>query len=197
MGIWDGGAATVGGDCSSSSTYVGSSSGGNATGCGCTRRPGAGNSFQCPMGVGEEVTVSIGEGGGTVSLDGRQWQQSGVAAAIDFPPTAVAAPTDITLIETAIAPPRDFLDWSPVYRLEPLGLTLATSAPIRLPWSNGTGGGGAADLSALSIWFSPDGACFTRVPDSYTNAGFEQGSVTRLGYFIVAAQRTAATATCP
>jgi hypothetical protein len=144
------------------------------------------------MGIGEEATVGIGTCGGTISLDGRQSPRSGVTAAIDFPPNAVTKATDITLIETAIPPAHDFLDWSPVYRVEPLGLTLVVPARIRLPWSNLSG-----SVPALSIWFSPDGVCFTPVPDSYTNAGFEQGSVTRLGYFIVATQRTATTAACP
>ena len=144
------------------------------------------------MGVGEAVTVPIDAKGGTVAIRGRQWAQSGVDAAVDFPPTALATATDITLIETAIPPPHDLLDWSPVYRVEPLGLALAAPAPLRLPWSNLSG-----SVPSLSIWFSPDGHCFTRVPDSYTNAGFEQGSATQLGYFIVAAQRSAATASCP
>jgi hypothetical protein len=178
MGIWDGGSPRVGGLCSASSA--------GATSCGCTRRQGAGNSFQCAMGVGEEVTASVGPSGGTVSLR-RPWP------AIDFRPTALAKATDITLIETAIAPPRDLLDWSPVYRIEPLGLCLAVPAPLTLPWANSSG----TTASNLAIWFSPDGTCFTRVADSYTNAGFEEGSTTQLGYFIVAQARTAATAACP
>ncbi len=186
--IWDGGDADVGGICAASASPAEP----GATSCGCTRRPGAGTSFQCPAGVGEESVATIGAAGGTVSIAGRQGAASGVDAAIDFPPTALEAPTEVALIETAIPPPLDFLDWSPVYRVEPLGFTLAAPAPIRLPWSNLSG-----IVSGLSIWFSPDGGCFSRLPDSYTNAGFEQGSITQLGYFVVAAERTASTATCP
>ena len=173
-----------------------------AVSCGCTRRPGAGNSFQCPAGIGEYSSATIGASGGTVSLQGRQGVASGVAAQLAFPATAIGTPTALKLIETAIAPPQDLLDWSPVYLVEPAGLTLAARTPIQLPWGSGPlpspqSGPSVTIAAGLAIWFSPDGTCFTRVPDSYTNAGFEQGSVTQLGYFIVGAARTAASAACP
>jgi hypothetical protein len=147
------------------------------------------------MGLGEETTVRVDASGGNVVLSGRQSMQSGVATQIEFPPTAIASPTDVTLIETAIPPPHDLLDWSPVYRVEPLGLALHTPTPVMVPWSNLSGS--TFSTQALSLWFSPDGGCFTRVSDSYTNAGFEQGSITTLGYFIVAMARNTATETCP
>ncbi len=185
--IWDGGTPVIGGACGAQAEASAS-----ATSCGCTRRPGSGNSWQCPEGIGEMVTSSVGPGGGTISIEGRQGPASGVAAAIDIPPNAIAEPTDITLIETAIPPPHDFLDWSPVYRVEPLGFALATPAPIRLPWQNLSG-----TVPTLGIWYSPDGSCFSRLTDSYTNAGFEQASISRFGYFLVAAQRSAPTDSCP
>lgn len=160
--------------------------------CGCTRRPGAGSSFQCPAGLGEATRATIGPAGGTVSLEGLQGKASGVQAELQLPPTAVSAPTTITLIETAIPPPSDLLDWSPVYLAEPAGLALVARTPVQFPWSNASG-----TAQGLAIWSSPDGVCFTRVPDSYTNAGFEQGSTTQLGYFIVGAPRTPSAASCP
>jgi hypothetical protein len=174
----------------------------SAVSCPCTRRPGAGDSLECPAGVGEYSPSTIGPGGGTVQVQGRQGAASGVAAELDFPPTAIAEPTDIKLIETNIPPPQDLLDWSPVYLVEPAGLALSVRTPISLPWSSGPvpspeSGPIAMSAAGLSIWFSADGSCFTRVSDSYTNAGFEQGSTTQLGYFIVGAPRTAATASCP
>jgi hypothetical protein len=170
--------------------------------CYCTRRPGAGNSRQCPAGLGEHASATLGPSGGSVSLQGRQGVASGVAAQLDFPPTALGTPTTITLIETAIPPPEDLLDWSPVYLVQPAGLTLAARTPVQLPWSSGPlsvpqGGPSVTTAAGLSIWFSADGTCFTRVPDSYTNAGFEQGSLTQLGYLIVGVPRSASTATCP
>jgi hypothetical protein len=158
--------------------------------CGCTRRPGVGNSFQCPAGVGEYSSASVGPAGGTVALQGRQGVESGASAQVTFAPGAIASPATITLIETAIAPPYDLLDWSPVYLVEPAGLALASPATLQLPASNSLSTAGD-----LSIWFSPDGSCFTRVADSYTNAGFMQGSTRQLGYLMVGAPR--ATSTCP
>ena len=172
-----------------------------AVSCGCTRRPGAGNTSQCPAGLGEYGSATIGPSGGSVQVQGRQGVASGVAAQLAFPPTAIATPTDIKLIETAIPPPQDVLDWSPVYLAEPAGLTLAERTPIQLPWGSGpfpvTQSPLVVTAAGLSIWFSADGTCFTRLADSYTNAGFEQGSVTQLGYFIVGVPRTAASSTCP
>jgi hypothetical protein len=191
--IWTGDAA-VGGICAASTgLLVDSGDGGDATNdwCGCSRRPGGTPSFQCPVGVGEFVTASIGSNGGTLDLAGRQGIVSGASADIEFPPTAFASTTDVTLIETAIPPPHDLLDWSPVYRLDPLGAALATPATVRLPWSN------SAEIAVgLSVWASSDGTCFTRLPDSYTNAGFEQASIESLGYLIVGTTEAAA-ATCP
>jgi hypothetical protein len=134
----------------------------------------------------------VGPAGGAITLPGRQGIVSGVSAQVTFAPGAIATPTTITLIETAIAPPSDLLDWSPVYLVEPAGLALANPAALRLPDSNSL-----STVSELSIWFSADGSCFTRIPDSYTNAGFEQGSTSQLGYLIVGTPRTASTATCP
>jgi hypothetical protein len=172
-----------------------------AVSCGCTRRPGSGNTSDCPAGLGEYGSGTIGPNGGTVQVQGRQFAASGVAAQLAFPPTAIAIPTDIKLIETAIPPPQDLLDWSPVYLAEPAGLAVAARTPIRLPWSSGPFpapvGPSSTTAAGLSIWFSADGTCFTRLPDSYTNAGFEQGSVTQLGYFIVGTPRTAGAASCP
>jgi hypothetical protein len=172
-----------------------------AVSCGCTRRPGPGNTSECPAGLGEYGSATIGPGGGNVQVQGRQGRASGVVAQLAFPPTAIATPTDVTLIETAIPPPQDLLDWSPVYLAEPAGLALAARTPVQLPWSSGpfpaSQGPSTTTAAGLSIWYSADGACFTRLADSYTNAGFEQGSTTQLGYFIVGVPRTAAATTCP
>ncbi len=131
-----------------------------------------------------------------MTLEGRQGAASGVAAEVDFPPGAVASTTDVTLIETGIAPPLDLLDWSPVYLVQPAGLVLGFPARIDLPWSNGTLAGSMTP-SDLAIWFSPDGTCFTRLSDFADNAGFEMGTLPQLGYLIVASPRAASTASCP
>ncbi len=168
---------------------AGSSSDGGA--CGCSRRTG--NSSQCPAGAGASATASVGPSGGTVTLQGNQGTASGVTAEINIASGALSTDTAIGLVETSVAPPGDLLDWSPVYAVEPVGLALAQGSAIRFPWSNSL----ATTPRDLAVWFSPDGQCFTRVPDSYTNAGFEQGTASQLGYFIVGSPRSSATATCP
>jgi hypothetical protein len=42
-----------------------------------------------------------------------------------------------------------------------------------------------------------DTCVFHAIGDSYTNAGFEQSSLTRTGYLFVAAPQDAAQASCP
>jgi hypothetical protein len=159
--------------------------------CWCTRRPGTGNSFQCPRGVGESSSTIIGASGGTASLSAEQTKQSGVPFKVDLPPTALSADTTVVLTELATPPPSAFYDWSPVYRIDPVDTMLATPGSLWVPDSNL---GGAVD-PALAIYFSVDGVTFTRVSDSYLNAGFLQGSLQRFGYVMAAAPKT--NSACP
>jgi hypothetical protein len=193
--VFDGG---VGGLCASVDVDAAAADTADAANeCGCTRRPGSsGAYFQCPPGIGNNASVTLdpqSTADTDLKLEGRQGPASGVAATIYFAPGAVQTPTVVTLIETSIAPPNDILDWSPVYAAEPLGLTLGTGAGLELPWSNTLN----AVPRDLAVWFSPDGSCFTPLPSSYTNAGFDQATITQLGYFIVGNPRTSATAACP
>jgi hypothetical protein len=112
-------------------------------------------------------------------LAGRQGV--GVPFEISFPPTALATDTCITVTETALPPPPGFVDWSPVYRIDPVGLTLATAATVKVPFSQGRevayGGG--------ELFWSAESPCtLARLPSSYTNAGFNNANVGRLGYAI-------------
>ncbi len=186
----DGSAEVVGGICGGDDASSSQTS--DPAACPCTRRPGPGDSFLCPAGVGEFVSEAIGPEGGTIAIQGRQFPRSGVAATLSFPPTALPQSTNIVLTETAIPPPADFSDWSPVYRVEPLGLRLAAATPVLFPWSNVSG----AVPQNLAIWFSPDGACFSPLPDSYLNAGANNGSTRQLGYFIVGVPRSP-NSSCP
>lgn len=161
--------------------------------CGCTRRPaGAPNPFRCPRGLGEYVSTVIGPSGGSVEIQGRQYAATGISARIDVPPTAIATPTTIVLTETAIPPPHDFVDWSPVYRVEPVGLALSSPTMIRFPSSNL-----GSVPSDLALWFSADGTCFTQVPDSFLNTDVAMGFTQTLGYYLVGVARSASTLACP
>lgn len=162
-------------------------------GCPCTRRPGPGNSWQCAMGANESASAVIGPSGGTVSLMGQQGAASGVAMTLQIPPGALASDTTITITETNVPPPASFLDWSPVWRFEPLGLTFAAHATIQMPWGNLSG---PVD-PALATYWSADGCTWERRADSYVNAGFMNASIVALGYGFAGSPRTAATASCP
>lgn len=162
-------------------------------GCSCTRRPGPGRSSQCPAGVGEFASRTIGPEGGTIQLTGQQGK--GVPFQITFPPGALSVATKITLTETSAPPPGELTDYSPIYLIEPRGLRLANLAFVRVPWSSSS----EAIARDLAIYArSEDGSCsFERVGDNYTNAGFNTGSVGTLGYLGVGAPRAPKDQNCP
>lgn len=154
--------------------------------CGCSRRPDATPTFACAPGDGSSASSLIGADGGTLRL-------AGPVTDVTFPPGAFAAPTTASFTETTIPPPYDILDWSPVYRIEPMGVTLAVPARLEIPWQNSSG----AVPAGLTLWYSPDGSCFTPVPGAYENAGFFQAATTTLGYFVSGVARDSSTASCP
>jgi hypothetical protein len=191
--------ASVGGICANAG--VGSAPVPNGTTCVCTRRPGSSHSyFECPAGVGDNASLSLGPNGGTLSLDGREGAVSGVPAQIQFAPDSVQTQTTVTLVETSIAPPADLVDWSPVYLVEPAGLVLANPARLSLPDTNSSDPTGQMQNLApsnITIWFSVDGTCFSPLADSLGNAGFMTGALSQLGYLMVGAPQNASTPTCP
>lgn len=157
--------------------------------CACTRRPGSGTSWQCPIGVGQAASATIGPKGGTVSLYGQQG-----AFELVIPPTALDHDVTITIVETSEAPLGSFVDFSPVYRIEPTDLTFAVPVKVKIPWGNSL----TQVSKALSIyWAQGCAGTFERVPDSYVSAGFNQASTTKLGWAIVGYERDPSLAACP
>ncbi|HVT07792.1 MAG TPA: hypothetical protein VHO67_10045 [Polyangia bacterium] len=163
-------------------------------GCPCTRTPGPGNSFQCPMGAGQTSYATIGPAGGQIMLLGQQSKTTNVPFGIKFPPGALVTDTRISVTETDLPPPSGVLDWSPVYLVEPRGLELAKVASVQIPWSSNL----TALPNTLGIYARDEsGSCaFKRLVDSYTNAGFEQASLTQFGYLLVGVASTVNPATC-
>jgi hypothetical protein len=74
-----------------------------------------------------------------------------------------------------------------------MGVEFAAAITLRFPWSN-LDGMVPADMA---IWYSPDGASFSRLPDSEGNAGFDLGTTRELGYFLVGIPKSSLTASCP
>jgi hypothetical protein len=163
-------------------------------GCPCTRRPGAGNSYLCPMGVGQKSYLYLDASGGSVILLGQQSAKTNVPFALTFPPGAVNTLTLVSIEETDLPPPSGFLDWSPVYLVEPRGLALAKVAGLQIPWSSNV----SQIPSTLAIYARDEnGTCgWKPLIDSYTNAGFEQASLTELGYLFVGVPSAINPSTC-
>jgi len=165
------------------------------TGCPCTRRPGPGNSYKCPVGANAFSRRTIGPAGGTVTLVGRQGAASGVNFMLSIPPGALSQPTLITVTETNLSPPAGFVDFSPVYHVEPDGLSFAQIAALQVPQGSNLS---LVPIDLAIYQSAADDTCaFQPIADSYTNAGFEQSSLTRTGYLFVAAPQSAAQASCP
>jgi len=164
-------------------------------GCPCTRRPGAGNSFQCPAGANASISQSIGPEGGSIVLLGQQGASSGVPFSVHVPPGAVAQATLLTITETKLPPPANFVDYSPIYHFEPDNLSLGQVVSVQIPWRSNS----STVPQDLGIYWSPlANTCgFTLLGDSSTNAGFEMASLTHAGYLFVGVPKTAVQATCP
>ena len=161
--------------------------------CHCTRRPGPGTSFRCPAGADEQASALIGPAGGVVELSGQQGR--GVPFSLKIPPRALAAPRRITVTETSTPPPADFIDFSPIYRVDPIDLALTVPGEWQVPWGNFEGD----TPRDLALYWSPSGAptSFTRLPDSFVNAGFNQASARNGGFLFVGAPKGARHAHCP
>jgi len=167
-----------------------------APSCPCTRRPGPGNSYLCPMGANATVTQSIGPAGGLIYVLGQQSKMSNVPFAVQIPPGALTETVMVTVTETNLDPPADFVDYSPVFHVEPDTLALFKIAPMQVPWSSNP----IVDdfPPEFGVYWNPAATTcgFTRVADSYTNAGFENASFVRSGYYFVGSPKTATQPMC-
>jgi hypothetical protein len=163
-------------------------------GCPCTRRPGAGNSYLCPMGVGKKSYLYLDASGGEIILLGQQSAKTNIPFGLNIPPGAVDRLTLISVEETDLPPPSGFLDWSPVYLIEPRGLSFSKVAGVQVPWSSNV----SQVPRTLAIYARDEnGTCgWKPLIDSYTNTGFEQASLTQLGYLFVGVPSTIDPATC-
>jgi len=165
-------------------------------GCPCTRRPGPGNSYQCAQGINESWKQTIGPEGGGIDLEAQQ--HGGTPFVITFPPGAVEAPVEVTITETNLSPPVTFEDYSPIYRVAPIGLKLQKIAKLDVPFGNSIGG--ASGPTGIMIYqSSPSNPCdFEPLVDSNNVVtGTMEASMTRGGYFFVGLPKPASSATCP
>ena len=165
-----------------------------AANCPCSRRPGVNNSFKCAMGTGESITQRVGTAGGSVQLTAQQGASSGVDFRIDVPPKTMQADIEVQITETTNPPPAEFVDYSPIYLVEPGDVSSQFQIRLTVPF----GGNDGEIPVTLAIYAAADPAGpFERVSDSYINAGFLQGSIRHFGAFFAGSPRTAAEAACP
>jgi hypothetical protein len=158
--------------------------------CPCSRRPGENNSFRCPRGTGKVATAAIGPEGGTLSLGGTD-ATLGVAFSLEIPPNDLAETVVLSVTESTLPPPAAYVDWSPIYDLQPAGLTLSIPAKLTVPMTNVDG---VIPLDT-SINLSADcGQSYSRLPDSYEGVT----SLWKLGPVFVGYPRTSVdVAACP
>jgi len=160
----------------------------SGTACPCSRRPGENNSFMCPVGTGQSASASIGTKGGTVTLNGTP-STVGVPVTLTIATNALSQSGTVTITETTLAPPAGYVDESPVYDIEgPAGATLVGPAAVSIPSQNNLRIGSLQ----LSIYTSADGIAYSRIQDSYINAGFLQGSLSKFGFLFAGYPQTAA-----
>jgi hypothetical protein len=158
-------------------------------GCPCSRRPGENNSFMCPRGAGATASAVIGPGGGTLLLGGTP-STLGLDFQLYVPPGALAETVVISVTEAALPPPAPYVDYSPIYDLQPAGLTSSAPMTVTVPWMNVDG----IVPRELAIYQSTQdcGISYTRVADSGQNAGFNEGSLSILGPVFMGYPRDAA-----
>jgi hypothetical protein len=159
------------------------SAGAVATTCPCSRRAEAPISMQCPRGSDRAIAMNVGPDGGSIALSGtRQTQAQGVPVKLDIFAGSLENETKITLLESSLSPPDGFVDWSPVYVIEPTGLDFVQGSGITIPWRNSL----QEIDDSLAIYFAEtaDGP-FEKLADSYVNAGFSQATALKAGYFFV------------
>ena len=169
-------------------------------GCPCTRRPGPGNALGCPPGANASASAVIGPEGGTIALEGQQGKASGVAFSIEVPPGALKAAVTLTITETDLSPPTDFVDLSPVYRVGPLGVSFSKLVKLTVPDSGGFVMGPVSTSPAGGTIYesqAPTPCAFAALADGFGNAGFSEGSITETGYVFAGAPKNADLAMCP
>jgi hypothetical protein len=167
-----------------------------AAGCFCTRRAGPqGGEAGCIGGADWGVTATVGPEGGDVLLRGTPFlESSGLGVLLRIPPNALSETTTIRIIETSVTPPAGYADGSPIYAFEPSGLTFATPAEIRIPWSFSQSGSSPPVLYGSS---GADPCALEPLADNHTGAGVNRGTVTRLGWAAVGLPLPTTASACP
>ena len=158
--------------------------------CPCSRRTGENNSAKwCPEGSDRSVASVFDRNGGVLTLATTPSTQS-VPATITIPPNALREPSNVGLTENHTAPPLGYVDYSPIYVFEVSPGPLLAPVKLSLPALNNQ----YSIPAQLAIYWSADGGSYSKLPDSYINAGFLQASLPRTGFVFTGYPQAA---TCP
>src|SRR5438552_635044 len=140
----------------------------------CSRRTAA--SAFCPAGADEVVSGTFTKQGDAVSI-----LDTVATRGVPFGVIALAAPAQapqpVVLVETTLPPPQGVADGSPVYYVGPPGALPAMASQVPIASNQHSIAQGAAGM-----YYSVDGKSFSRVADSYLNAGFLQGTLPGAGF---------------
>ena len=186
-GLSGGAGGTTGG---SGGGIGGTGAGGGMAECYCTRRPGPGVSLKCPAGVDQSTSGVIGPAGGKISLIGQQFG----GCQLTVPPKAFDKEVTVVITETSTPPPKEFFDWSPIYEVQPIGVTSSSLMALRLPYANRDG----LVPRTIAVYHAKDKVGpFTQVSDFYINAGFTDAGITEFGFFFVGDLKSPAQSACP
>ena len=140
--------------------------------------------MDCPRGAGKSTSTRLGPDGGTASLDGTP-ATLGVPFSVVVFPGSLDRDVNIRLTELSTPTPDGYVDFSPIFAIEPGSLELTNGGALRIPWSVPHPGGGTIPKT-LAIYFSASTAGgWERMSDNYTNAGFSQATALTGGYFFV------------
>jgi len=155
----------------------------NLTSCPCSRSLDSAPSMWCPRGADVAVTATLGPQGGTVTLDGTP-DTLGVPFQIQIYPNSLTATTDITLRELSVSPPAGFTDFSPIYEIDPPGLTFEQGGAIQVNEVNVANGRVSWQDLAIYAAESADGP-WRKLDDQQPNAGFTTATLLSTGFFFI------------
>jgi hypothetical protein len=163
--------------------------------CPCTRRPTQLPSA-CAAGVGETAGALIGLAGGRITLIGRQGAASNSLNVLTIAPNTFQTDTWVALTETAIAPPKQYVDWSPIYEITPACFGTIPVATLRLAWGNQFGVG--STLPGVYHANNRDSQ-WQLLPESKVdaNAHVIDVTITELGFYFVGTLKTSTQMGCP
>jgi hypothetical protein len=147
--------------------------------------------------MGESAGALIGLAGGSVTLIGRQGNASNSLSTLMIAPNTLRRDTWVAITETAFPPPKEYVDWSPVYEITPACFGTLPVMALRLAWGEQIGLGLPPNLAVYHArdrngpWqplFEPTVSASAHAIDV---------TISEFGLFFVGTPKTAQQMSCP